>query len=117
MDHDQEKFYTDEEQAPREEDQPKDREVNDMTYFIELMKHLRTLIERGSKVDVYKRQTPRRSSRWRASGLPAGWTRWRSTERVGFQKENGGFAGLLLHFASTVFPAIKNRFVCKIGAD
>ena len=52
MDHDQEKFYTDEEQAPREENPPKDREVNDMTYFIELMKHLRTLIERGSKVPL-----------------------------------------------------------------
>ena len=56
MDHDQEKFYTDEEQAPREEDQPKDREVNDMTYFIELMKHLRTLIERGSKMCIRDRQ-------------------------------------------------------------
>lgn len=53
MDHEQEKFYEDEEQVSRVEGQPDEgQEVNDMTYFIELMKHLRTLIERGSRVPL-----------------------------------------------------------------
>ena len=53
MDHDQEKFYQDEEQESRPESQPETgREVNDMTYFLELMKHLRTLIERGSRIPL-----------------------------------------------------------------
>ena len=52
MDHDQEKFYTDEEVDSRAADQQGEQEVNDTTYFIELMKHLRTLIERGSRIPL-----------------------------------------------------------------
>jgi len=53
MDHEQEKFYEAEEQEIRAEDQPEDgRVVNDMTFFLELMKHLRILIDRGGKVPL-----------------------------------------------------------------
>ena len=53
MDHDQENFYQEEQTQPQaESQQDAGREVNDMTFFIELMKHLRTLIERGSRVPL-----------------------------------------------------------------
>lgn len=53
MDHDQEKFYEAEEQAQTETQPMNDHEdVNDMVYFIELLKHLRILIERGSRVPL-----------------------------------------------------------------
>lgn len=53
MDHDQEKFYEAEEQAQAETQPMNDHEdVNDMVYFIELLKHLRILIERGSRVPL-----------------------------------------------------------------
>lgn len=53
MDHDQEKFYEAEEQAQAEAQPMNDHEdVNDMVYFIELLKHLRILIERGSRVPL-----------------------------------------------------------------
>lgn len=55
MDHDQEKFYEEtEEQQILEEAQPMDdhEDVNDMVFFIELLKHLRILIDRGSRVPL-----------------------------------------------------------------
>lgn len=54
MDHDQEKFYEAEEQQAQAEAQPMNdhEDVNDMVYFIELLKHLRILIERGSRVPL-----------------------------------------------------------------
>lgn len=53
MDHDQEKFYEAEEQAQAETQPMNDHEdVNDIVYFIELLKHLRILIERGSRVPL-----------------------------------------------------------------
>lgn len=55
MDHDQEKYYAAEEQEPQTEAQPADNDhedVNDMVYFIELLKHLRILIERGSRIPM-----------------------------------------------------------------
>ena len=53
MDHDQENFYQEEQtQSQAESQQDAGREVNDMTFFIELMKHLRTLIERGNRVPL-----------------------------------------------------------------
>lgn len=56
MDHDQENFYNEEEaRIPAEDQQEAGREVNDMTYFLELMKHLRTLLERGSRVPLSNR--------------------------------------------------------------
>ena len=51
MDRDQEKFYEDEELETREAAQPKhDEEVNDMRYFLELLKHIRAAINAGSNV-------------------------------------------------------------------
>lgn len=53
MDRDQEKFYEDEEFETQEEVQSEEgQEIDDMSYFIELLKHLRTAIERGSKVPL-----------------------------------------------------------------
>lgn len=53
MDRDQEKFYEDEEFETQEELQTEEgQEIDDMSYFIELLKHLRTAIERGSKVPL-----------------------------------------------------------------
>lgn len=54
MDHDQEKFYEAEEQQSQAEAQPVNdhEDVNDMVYFIELLKHLRILLERGSRVPL-----------------------------------------------------------------
>lgn len=56
MDRDQEKFYEDEELESREEEFEEDgQDIDDMSYFIELLKHLRTVIERGSKVPLTNR--------------------------------------------------------------
>ncbi|MBQ8088208.1 MAG: hypothetical protein IJ074_05170 [Clostridia bacterium] len=52
---DQEKFYEAEEQEPRNESQNtvgSTDEVNDMVYFLELLKNLRKLIEQGSRVPL-----------------------------------------------------------------
>ncbi|MEE1200541.1 MAG: hypothetical protein U0L09_07800 [Christensenellales bacterium] len=55
MDRDQEKFYQEElsqqDAQPRMEEKP----VDDMEFFIELLKHLRTVIERGSRVPLTNR--------------------------------------------------------------
>ena len=54
MDRDQDKFYEDEEldtrEAPQEEQQSE--EVNDMRYFLELLKHIRKAIESGTNVPL-----------------------------------------------------------------
>lgn len=54
MDHDQKEFYEAEEQQTQAEAQPMNdhEDVNDMVYFIELLKHLRILVERGSRVPL-----------------------------------------------------------------
>ena len=54
MDHDQERFYEAEEQQAQAEAQPANdhEDVNDMVYFLELLKHLRILIERSSRVPL-----------------------------------------------------------------
>lgn len=54
MEHDQEKFYEADEQQAQTDAQPMEDhdDVNDMVYFLELLKHLRILIERGSKVPL-----------------------------------------------------------------
>ncbi len=54
MDHDQEMFYEAEEQQAQAEARPADdhEDVNDMVYFIELLKHLRVLVERGSRIPL-----------------------------------------------------------------
>ena len=53
MDHDQEKFYTDEELDSREDVQPEEeQEIDDMSYFLELLKLLRTAIECGSRIPL-----------------------------------------------------------------
>ena len=53
MDRDQEKFYEDEELDTREstQAQPGD-EVNDMRYFLELLKHIRAAISAGTSVPL-----------------------------------------------------------------
>ena len=53
MDRDQEKFYEDEELDARE-DNPQDQheEVDDMKYFIELLKHIRAAINAGTSVPL-----------------------------------------------------------------
>ena len=53
MDRDQEKFYEDEELDTRETPhaQPND-EVNDMRYFLELLKHIRAAINAGTNVPL-----------------------------------------------------------------
>ena len=52
MDRDQEKFYEDEEQENREapQEQPQTEEVNDMRYFLELLKHIRAAINAGTSI-------------------------------------------------------------------
>ena len=51
MDHDQEKFYEDEEQENREAQQAQpNEEINDMRYFLELLKHIRAAINAGTSV-------------------------------------------------------------------
>lgn len=54
MDHDQNQFYEAEEQQNQTDTQPMEdhEDVNDMVYFIELLKHLRILVERGSRVPL-----------------------------------------------------------------
>ena len=48
MDRDQEKFYEDEELDTRETPQAhQNDEVNDMRYFLELLKHIRAAINAG----------------------------------------------------------------------
>lgn len=56
MERDQEKFYNEEEQNVRQENQPEtEQEIDDMSYFIELLKHLRTVIEHGGRVPLTNR--------------------------------------------------------------
>ena len=56
MDRDQEKFYEDEELESREDSLPEEeQEIDDMSYFLELLKHLRTVIEHGSRVPLTNR--------------------------------------------------------------
>ncbi len=54
MDRDQEKFYEDEELESRETtQQPQhEEEVNDMRYFLELLKHIRAAINAGTNVPL-----------------------------------------------------------------
>ena len=53
MDRDQEKFYEDEEQDTRETPQAhQNDEVNDMRYFLELLKHIRAAINAGTSVPL-----------------------------------------------------------------
>ncbi len=54
MDRDQENYYEAEEVESQTEAQPTNDhdDVNDMVYFIELLKHLRLLIERGSRIPL-----------------------------------------------------------------
>ena len=53
MDRDQERFYEDEEQDTREASQAhQNEEVNDMRYFLELLKHMRAAIETGANVPL-----------------------------------------------------------------
>lgn len=56
MDHDQEKFYEDEELESREDSQPEEeQEVDDMSYFLELLKYLQAVVEHGSRVPLTNR--------------------------------------------------------------
>jgi len=54
MDHDQNQFYAAEEQQLQAEAQPVNdhEDVNDMVYFIELLKHLRIVVERGNRIPL-----------------------------------------------------------------
>ena len=53
MDRDQEKFYEDEELESREAPQARQNdEVNDMRYFLELLKHIRAAINAGTGVPL-----------------------------------------------------------------
>ena len=53
MDRDQEKFYEDEEQDTRDTPQAQQsEEVNDMRYFLELLKHIRAAINAGTSVPL-----------------------------------------------------------------
>jgi len=54
MDRDQEKFYEDEEQEVRAEAQQPDMMdgMNDMRYFLELLKHIRAAIQSGSNLPL-----------------------------------------------------------------
>ena len=54
MAHDQEKFYEAEEQLDQAEAQPMNdhEDVNDMVYFIELLKHLRATVERANRIPM-----------------------------------------------------------------
>ena len=54
MDRDQDKFYEDEEMESRE-NQPqaqREDEINDMKYFLELLKHIRAAINAGANVPL-----------------------------------------------------------------
>lgn len=57
MDRDQEKFYEDEEQEDREaqQEQPQE-EVNDLRFFLELLKHIRAAINAGTNVPFSSRK-------------------------------------------------------------
>ena len=57
MDREQEKFYEDEELDTREEIEMNEAEegIDDMSYFIELLKHLHMVIEHGSKIPLTER--------------------------------------------------------------
>ena len=53
MDHDQEKFYDDEDQEVREAPQANTSEdIDDMKYFLELLKHIRVAIRSGANVPL-----------------------------------------------------------------
>ena len=54
MDHDQEKFYEDEDQEVRAEPQEQQNvdEIDDMKYFLELLKHIRAAIRSGANVPL-----------------------------------------------------------------
>ena len=53
MDHDQEKFYEDEDQEVRADDQSNPSEdIDDMKYFLELLKHIRSAIQSGTNVPL-----------------------------------------------------------------
>ena len=53
MDRDQDKFYEDEELDTREAPQAQqNEEVNDMRYFLELLKHIRAAINAGTNVPL-----------------------------------------------------------------
>ncbi len=53
MDHDQEKFYEDEDQEVRADDQSNaPEEVDDLKYFLELLKHIRAAIRSGANVPL-----------------------------------------------------------------
>lgn len=57
MDHDQEKFYEDEDQEVRAEAQPGVVEdIDDMKYFLELLKHIRSAILAGSNVPLSRKK-------------------------------------------------------------
>lgn len=54
MDRDQEKFYEDEDQEVVEQEQPMDsgEDIDDMKYFLELLKHIRAAIRSGTNVPL-----------------------------------------------------------------
>lgn len=53
MDRDQERFYEDEDQEVRAETQPDGMEdIDDMKYFLELLKHIRSAIRSGANVPL-----------------------------------------------------------------
>ena len=54
MDHDQEKFYEDEDQEVRAEAQQPSagEDIDDMKYFLELLKHIRAAIRSGANVPL-----------------------------------------------------------------
>ena len=54
MDHDQEKFYEDEDQEVRAEPQEQQSvdDIDDMKYFLELLKHIRAAIRSGTNVPL-----------------------------------------------------------------
>ena len=54
MDHDQEKFYEDEDQEVRAEPQEQQSvdDIDDMKYFLELLKHIRAAIRSGANVPL-----------------------------------------------------------------
>ena len=58
MDHDQEKFYEDEDQEVRAEAQQPSagEDIDDMKYFLELLKHIRAAIRSGANVPLTKKK-------------------------------------------------------------
>lgn len=54
MDRDQDRFYEEEELDPREDHQPSQHEedIDDMRYFLELLKHIRAAISAGTSVPL-----------------------------------------------------------------